>query len=109
MLKQPKKLAPEPHFSAYLALLENALLYIRLITSSPEKITPQQIREIHALADAIHNIPEFLLEHGHYFTEDIIREKIASFDEGFRDSGAQLGALLKESLAKAQSRSDATA
>lgn len=57
------------------------------MTNYPEQVTPEKIREIHWLMDAIHNIPEFLCEHGHLFTEQMLREGFDCFDKKWGGKG----------------------
>ena len=105
MLNRPKQLAPEPEFSAYLELLEQVLTYVRMMTSKPDRVTPGQIQQIHELMDAVHNIPEYLLEYGHYFKEDMIRElKLAEFDERWKEEGPRLLRILDEATARVKKR-----
>jgi hypothetical protein len=108
MLNRPKQLAPEPHFSAYLTLLYRVTVYVRNMTAHPEQVTPEQIREIHELMDAVHNIPEFVMEHGYYFTEQMMREfHIDAFDQKFAGSGRlQLATVLEDSLRQVRERDD---
>ncbi|HMN46811.1 MAG TPA: hypothetical protein PKE27_19695 [Povalibacter sp.] len=80
MLTEPVSQAPEPYFSASLALLFQVAIYVRARTSVPERITEEHIREIHQLMNAIHNIPESLLHYGKWFTEEKMRDAFAHFD-----------------------------
>ncbi len=68
MLHKPKKTAPEPYFSAAIDLLHQVALFIR---NEADTISPEQLSD---LGDAIHNIPESLIEYGYYFDEKKIRE-----------------------------------
>lgn len=80
MFGRPKSLAPEPYFTASLELLYHVAIHVRALTARPEHVTEAQIREIHGIMDAIHNIPGSLVEYGRWFTEDKIREAIARLD-----------------------------
>jgi hypothetical protein len=80
MLTEPKSIAPEPYFSAALALLFQVAIYVRARTGVPERVTEDHIREINQLMDAIHNIPESLLHYGRWFTEERMREAFVHFD-----------------------------
>lgn len=80
MLTEPKSLPPEPYFSAALALLFHVAIYVRARTAVPEQVTQGHIREINQLMDAIHNVPEFLLQYGNYFTQEGIRSAFERFD-----------------------------
>ncbi len=80
MLNEPKSVAPEPYFSAALALLFHVAIYVRARTAVPERVTPEHIREISELMNAIHNIPESLLHYGSWFTEERMRDAFMHFD-----------------------------
>src|SRR4051794_11442416 len=76
MLHKPKRIPPEPYYSAALYLLYHVALFIR---NHADEIGQGQLSD---LGDAIHNIPESLIEYGHYFDEKKIREMyLAAYDE----------------------------
>jgi hypothetical protein len=88
MFGRPKSLAPEPYFTASLELLYHVAIYVRAMTARPETVTEAHIREIHAIMDAIHNIPSSIVSYGEWFTEEKIRETISRLDrtcEGHRE------------------------
>jgi hypothetical protein len=80
MLSKTKTQAPEPYFSAALALLYHVAIYVRARTWSPEHVTVEHIREINQLMDAIHNIPDSLLHYGNWYSEERMRETFEHFD-----------------------------
>ncbi len=57
---------PEPMLRAYTDLLTRAIVFIRNTCLSPEGIDPQMLFD---LADALHNIPDILLDYGRW-TDD---------------------------------------
>jgi len=68
MIDLPKRPAPEPFFSAGHYLLYEVALFIR---NYADKISPDQL---HDLGDAIHNLPQALLEYGDRFDERKFRD-----------------------------------
>ena len=80
MLTQAKSVAPEPYFTASLMLLYEVMCYLRVKTARPDLVTSDDINEIHALMNALHNIPASLREYGHWFDEERIRAALRDFD-----------------------------
>ena len=106
MLNRKKVLAPEPYFSAAMEVLYRVLISIRAMTANPEKVTSEQIRTINALVNAVHNIPESLLEHG-WFDEKRIREAFAHTDATHKDKDAiGMVALLDECIKQVKKRDE---
>ena len=83
MFNRPRKLAPEPFFSGCHYLLYEVALFMR---NRSEEINPEQLRD---LGDAIHNLPQALIEYGDFFDETLIRETyLAPYDEKWAKSGS---------------------
>ena len=81
MFNKPKRLAPEPYFSAATQLLYRVALFIR---NSADSISPEQLSD---LGDATHNIPESLVEYGYYFDEQKIRDLyLSAYDSKWAQS-----------------------
>ena len=110
MLTLPKRIAPEPFFSAYLALLHHVLLQVRAMTEHPDTITAGQVSQINQLADAVHNIPEMLLDYGYYWTaENLWKDRIEPYDRSHADqNNPLLSSLLQEFLAAVKARGELT-
>ena len=105
MLTQSKSVAPEPYFSAALALLYHVVIYVRARTARPELVTSEYIQEIHELMNAIHNVPASVVEHGHWFTEERIRSAFEHFDSLHPgEDRLRLVAALDDFLAKVRRR-----
>lgn len=85
VLHKAKSLAPEPHFSACMALVYEVAIYVRALTYNPERLTAEEIREINQLMDAIHNIPESLIHYDPSYSEAMIGRALRSFDERAAD------------------------
>ena len=71
-----KRVAPEPFFSAGHHVLYHVALYMRGYCRA--EFSDALFRD---LGDAIHNLPAALIEHGHYFDEQKIREEFQAFDD----------------------------
>ena len=105
MFERPKSLAPEPYFTASLELLYNVAIYVRALTSRPERVAEAHIREINAIMDAIHDIPTSLVEYGTWFTEEKIRESLERLDTFYEGrSEFRWGKEFDKYLAKARDR-----
>ena len=68
MLTKPKRLAPEPFFSGAHHLLYQVALFMRNYAG---RVPPEQLSD---MADAIHNLPQAIIEYGYYFDEQMIRD-----------------------------------
>ena len=78
MLNKPRNLAPEPYFSAYHDLLYQVATYVRVRSRGSNRLEDEELFD---LMDAIHNVPEFLIEYG-FFDECSMREIfLEPFDE----------------------------
>ena len=84
MLSKKKQPAPEPCFSAYLYLMYWVVVHIR---SQAAQMPPEQIAD---LADAIHNIPEFLLENREWDDEKFRHLFLEPYDEKWAMSETDL-------------------
>jgi hypothetical protein len=80
MLNRPKSLAPEPYLSAYLELLYRVSIFVRSRSEGEVRLPDEQLFD---LMDAIHNIPEMLLEYeGPGWSEKDLRELfLQAYDE----------------------------
>src|SRR5689334_14963149 len=100
MLKRKKVLAPEPYFSAGMEVLYRVAISVRMLTAKPEKVSQDDIRTINRLMNAIHNIPESLLENGYWFDEGRIREAFTHIDSlGETEHRTHLIEMLNECIA----------
>lgn len=78
MFDTNKNLAPEPQFSTYLWVLEQAIIHVRQRVRAGKPMPDEQL---HDLMDAIHNVPKFLSEYGGWYVEENIRAAFAAYDE----------------------------
>ncbi|MCP4251729.1 MAG: hypothetical protein GY778_32240 [bacterium] len=88
MLNRPKSLAPEPHLSGYLELLYRVSIFVKLHSEGEMRLPDRQLFD---LMDAIHNIPEMLLEYEGpgYDEKDMRRLFLESYDGKWaRDEGS---------------------
>ena len=79
MLDQPKSLAPEPFLSAYVELIYHVTIFVRLYSEGDRRLPDAQLFD---LMDALHNIPEMLLEYDSpgYDENDIRRLFLEAYD-----------------------------
>jgi hypothetical protein len=68
--KRPIHLPPEPVLRAYMDLLYQSFLFVRGRTNS-KNVNPA---ELHALADALHNLPSMLLDYGGWTDDERYRD-----------------------------------
>ena len=100
-----KTFAPEPVLRAYLAVLRDAILSIRMRIRYGETIDMQ---EIHDLMDAVENIPEMLCAYGDWHVEGNIDWGLKHYDERWYKQGADPPMTsLQTSLEKAKREVDA--
>ena len=98
MFDREKKLAPEPQFSLYLWVLEQAILYVRTRIRDGD---PMPHDQLHDLLDAIENIPTFLREHGDWFVEDNMKAYLEVYDKRWgQRSGFRLSRCLQTGLGR---------
>ena len=74
---EPRLTAPEPWASAYLEVLRRAILQVRVQIRCDKPMSGDQV---HDLMDAVHNIPKFLTQRNDFFTVDVIRQELESYD-----------------------------
>src|SRR5262249_37443296 len=93
--------APPPDTAnAYTALLERAILNLRMRLRYGEDVT---LDEMHDLLDALHNIPVMLRYYGGWYTEEYIDADLARYDERWADRpGSDLRSSLLDTLRRAR-------
>ena len=70
--------APEPTTKAFLALLEQVILCLRMRIRYGEDIS---LEEVHDLLDALHNVPTMLRNCGGSHVEENIEADLAAYDQ----------------------------
>lgn len=92
---------PTPeNINAYAALLDHAILNLRMRIRYGEKVS---LDEIHDWLDALHNIPEMLRNHGKWHVEENIDWYLAQYDERWiGQPGSELRDSLVETLRRAR-------
>ena len=101
MLFRIKQLAPEPYFTAYNYLLYAVMLRLR---SNDGRISLEQLSR---LANALHNVPQFLVEHDGNWDDKTFRERyIEPYDREWSESSgcASLSEILDEGIRLANAR-----
>jgi hypothetical protein len=72
-------MVPTPEIvNAYTAVLERAILSLRMRLRYSEEVTPD---EVHDLMDALHNIPIMLRNYGGWHVEENIDYDLAHYDK----------------------------
>jgi hypothetical protein len=112
MVPTSKKTPPEPYFSGYSLFLFQVFITLRLQTGQPEKMSHAElisiVKDIHHLADALHNIPMFLAGLDDSFTPKDIEELfIKDYDQTVSVSGKKmfrLSSLLTRCIEEARSK-----
>ena len=93
--------APPPDtVNAYTALLEKAILNLRMRLRYGEDVT---LDEVHDLLDALHNIPMMLRSYGGWHKEENIDASLARYDERWLNHpGSDFSRSLLDTLRSAQ-------
>lgn len=112
MVHTSKSIPPEPVFSGYLLFLYRIFIELRLHTRQPEKISHAEliaiVKDIHELADALHNIPMFIAGMDDSFTPESMEERfINAYDQ--TDAGSEkklfrLSNLLRSCIEEVRSK-----
>jgi len=84
--------APPEVVSAYTALLERAILNLRMRIRYGEDIS---INETHDYLDALHNVPTMLRNYGGWHVEENINADLARYDQKWLE---QPGSTMRRSL-----------
>jgi hypothetical protein len=86
--------------NAYMALLEQAILNLRMRLRYGEEISAD---EVHDYLDALHNVPIMLRNYGGWHVEQNIEDDLAQYDQRWLDRpGSQLRKSLVETLRSAR-------
>lgn len=112
MLERPKTLAPEPYLSAYLELLYRVSIFIRSRSEGENRLPDEQLYD---LMDAIHNIPEMLIEYepSGYKEREMVSYFLKPYDDKWAKGGSKwvegshciaLVAILDEAIRSVQNR-----
>ncbi len=112
MAHPSKNLPPEPFFSGYLLFLFRVLIELRLQTQQAEKMSHAEliafVKDVHELADALHNIPMFLAGLDSSFTvenmEELFIKGYDHADAGSEKKMFQLSKLLRRCVEEAKSK-----
>lgn len=93
--KRPIQLPPEPVLRAYADLLYQSFLFIRG-RANGKTVNPE---ELHALADALHNLPSMLLDYGGWTDDQKYRALyLRPFDEKWGGNSFSLEKFVKEKI-----------
>jgi hypothetical protein len=88
--------SPELNRRAFLHVLHHVALFVRLRSSGERRLPDEHLFD---LMDAIHNVPEFLLEPDGYFTVEGLRDHyFAVYDEKWGNNGIGLVRLLNQGI-----------
>ena len=100
MLFRSRNLAPEPYFSAYHFLMQEVMIRIR----SGAKLMSAE--ELSSLANAVHNVPQFLVEFGAWDDASFRERYLRPHDEKWStpEKGATLIELVEKGIRLAQAR-----
>ena len=98
MIGKEKRLAPEPYFTAYLFVLRQAILMLRMWHRYDE---PIQVKQTEDLMDAIHNISELLYCYGGWHVHDNVLEDLLRYDRKWASTDSRTGRSLAQILERA--------
>ena len=87
------KAATEPTVKAFLALIEQAILNLRMRIRYGEEVS---LKEVHDLLDALHNVPIMLRNYGGWHVEGNVEADLALYDQRWL---SQPGSDMRKSLA----------
>jgi hypothetical protein len=91
---------PPDAVAAYTALLERAILNLRMRLRYGEEVSPD---EVHDYLDALHNVPTMLRDYGGWHVEENIDADLAFYDERWLGRpGSELRTSLVETLRRAR-------
>ncbi len=95
MLHRKPQVAPPEVLARYLSLLQGVFIRVRAIPD----LSSEDAEMVRDLADALHNIPELLLQYGQrdaeHYLEGAVLSQIQEFDEKWKGKFPSLGKLLK--------------
>jgi hypothetical protein len=92
-------IAPEQVLRAYLNVLNDVLLFVRLRSRGDNRLSDEHLFD---LMNAVHNVPELLTRHGEWFTAEMIRnDAFADYDSKWANNG---GLSLVRMIDEAMSR-----
>ena len=92
---RPIHLPPEPILRTYMDLLAHVFVFLRN-TALTRNIEPQELSD---LADALHNVPNILLDYGRWTEEANFRETyLRPFDQKWAKKALSLEEFVKERL-----------
>jgi hypothetical protein len=86
--------APEPIAKDFLALMERAILQLRMRIRYGEEVS---LKEVHDFLHALHNVPTMLRNYGGWHVEENIEADLARYDELWL---SQPGSEFRKSLVK---------
>ena len=98
MLHLKKKIAPEPYFTAYLYVMRQAILDLRMWHRYEMTVPPQQVED---LMDAIHNISDLLYCYDRWHVHENVREDLARYDGKWANPEGETGRSLCQLLERA--------
>ena len=100
LLGTTMEMAPEATTKAFLALIERAILNLRMRIRYDEDVS---LREVHDFLDALHNVPTMLRDYGGWHVEENIEADLAAYDHCWLSQpGSDLRKSLAETLASAR-------
>ena len=112
MVHTSNNIPPEPFFSGYLLCLDQVFIELRLQTRRPENMSNAEliaiVKDIHELADALHNVPMFIAGMDDSFTPESMEELfINAYDQ--TDAGSEkklfrLSNLLRSCIEEVRSK-----
>lgn len=82
-----RSIAPEPHFSALLKLLETVFIRQRSRLAGGKALSVEETAELQALMDALHNVPAVLGRYGGGNDEQLVMKHFAAYTERARERG----------------------
>jgi len=85
-------MAPEPVAKTFVALLEQAILGMRMRIRYGEQVSLDEMRDF---CDALHNVPTMLRAYGNWHVEENIEADLAAYDRRWL---SQPGSNLRKSL-----------
>lgn len=97
-------MAPESVVRAYVSVLREAILNVRMRIRYDE---PIDMQELHDLTDALENVPQMLCAYGGWHVEDNIDVALKRYDRKWYDPDGSLRAIsLVQALERAKSDLD---
>jgi len=97
-------MAPESVVRAYVSVLREAILNVRMRIRYGE---PIDMQELHDLTDALENVPQMLCAYGGWHVEENIDEYLKRYDSKWYDpDGSLRGLSLVQALERAKSDLD---